>query len=362
MIANNAATLGLEFRIERAFAPNGNGVSELHPFVQMSNDGNATLNIQYQTTQYFKVVDPQTYSFKLYARQIISPNHEGTNPAPSPSVINRAGLDLIIKKINGEVVLSKTIYSETVNTPIKWDNENTETKSVFLPCGDYILETKPLAHAFVPSFNPPVTPPAFWNFVSNVSYTCSPGLLSYEPGCMHKKPIPATEQMLNPDFSLVAGKKMLFSAWIKEVCSTPCDKTDFNKSDIQIWCGGVNVGNGTVKRTGAIIEGWQKIEGSFEIPANTSATAAEIRFINTNTEPMYVDDIRIHPYNANMKSYVYDPVNLRLVAQQDANNYSSFYEYDDEGTLIRTKVETKTGIKTLTETRSAKQKSISIIQ
>ncbi len=38
-----------------------------------------------------------------------------------------------------------------------------------------------------------------------------------------------------------------------------------------------------------------------------------------------------------MKSYVYDPINLRLVAELDANNYATFYEYDAEGGLIRTK-------------------------
>ena len=77
---------------------------------------------------------------------------------------------------------------------------------------------------------------------------------------------------------------------------------------------------------------------------------------------MYVDDIRIHPFNANIKSYVYDPVNLRLTSELDANNFASFYEYDDEGTLIRTKAETKEGIKTITETRSAKQKNITTFQ
>ena len=63
-----------------------------------------------------------------------------------------------------------------------------------------------------------------------------------------------------------------------------------------------------------------------------------------------------------MKTYVYDPVNLRLVSQLDENNYASFYEYDDEGTLIRTKAETKQGIKTITETRSAKQSVINTLQ
>jgi len=59
-----------------------------------------------------------------------------------------------------------------------------------------------------------------------------------------------------------------------------------------------------------------------------------------------------------MKSYVYDPVSLRLSAELDANNYTTFYEYDEEGTLIRTKIETREGIKTVSETRSALQKII----
>ena len=63
-----------------------------------------------------------------------------------------------------------------------------------------------------------------------------------------------------------------------------------------------------------------------------------------------------------MKTYVYDPVNLRLVAELDENNYARFYEYDPEGTLIRTKAETRKGIKTINETRSAKQKTIDTVQ
>ncbi len=76
----------------------------------------------------------------------------------------------------------------------------------------------------------------------------------------------------------------------------------------------------------------------------------------------YYDDIRVHPYNANMKSYVYDPVTLRLAAELDGNNYATFYEYDAEGGLIRTKAETNEGIKTIQETRSYKQKNVTTLQ
>jgi hypothetical protein len=68
------------------------------------------------------------------------------------------------------------------------------------------------------------------------------------------------------------------------------------------------------------------------------------------------DDVRIHPFNANMKSFVYNPVNLRLMAELDENNYATFYEYDDEGTLTRVKKETEQGVKTIKETRSALEK------
>ena len=73
----------------------------------------------------------------------------------------------------------------------------------------------------------------------------------------------------------------------------------------------------------------------------------------TGSTAVYFDDLRIHPFNANMKSFVYNPVNLRLMAELDENNYSTFYEYDDDGTLIRVKKETERGVKTIKETRSA---------
>ena len=78
--------------------------------------------------------------------------------------------------------------------------------------------------------------------------------------------------------------------------------------------------------------------------------------------PMFIDDIRIHPFNANMKSYVFDSRTLRLSAELDENNYSSIYEYDEEGQLVRVKKETIQGIKTIKETRSAKQKIITDLQ
>ena len=181
--------------------------------------------------------------------------------------------------------------------------------------------------------------------------------------CNFTKPLPGKDSLANPLYSIPSAKKMLLSAWVKEACpnaeNNPCQITTYLNTQIQLlYNGGGSPGPFTP--TGPIIDGWQRIETVFEVPPGN--TNVIIKLVNSGANAAYFDDIRIHPFNANMTSYVYDPVNMRLTSQLDANNYASFYEYDEEGTLIRTKVETKEGIKTISENRQAKQKSISTIQ
>lgn len=185
--------------------------------------------------------------------------------------------------------------------------------------------------------------------------------LNTSSGCIYTKPIAATDSVLNPVFSVTPNKKMLFSAWVKEDCGNaatgvPCREYTYTHNQVQLQFPGYTGSNVVLNPTGPIIDGWQRYEGKFTPP--TGATTMTVNFVNSGIQPIYFDDIRIHPFNANMKSYVYDPVNLRLSAELDANNYTTFYEYDEEGTLIRTKVETREGIKTVSETRSALQKII----
>jgi len=166
--------------------------------------------------------------------------------------------------------------------------------------------------------------------------------------------------MLNPSFNLTANTKMLFSAWVKESCgdaTTPCRDTSYSHNKVVFTAAG---NTNTFYPSGPIVDGWQRYEGYLTITSLDSNMV--VSFVNTSNNPVYFDDIRMHPFNADMKSYVYDPVSLRLVAELDANNYATFYEYDEEGTLVRTKAETREGIKTIKETRSAKQKMISSVQ
>jgi hypothetical protein len=211
-------------------------------------------------------------------------------------------------------------------------------------------------------------PVAVLNSVNNsYSWTCTNASLtlykdlSTMSGCPSTKPIGASEAMLNAVFTVPASKSMLVSAWVRENCGDPatgipCKESTYTNSQVQLLFPGYSAANVTLFPTGPIIDGWQRIEGTFTAPAG--ATTMSLNLVNNTVSAIYFDDVRIHPFNANMKSYVYDPVNLRLIAELDANNYATFYEYDEEGTLIRTKAETREGIKTITETRSALQKVV----
>lgn len=99
-----------------------------------------------------------------------------------------------------------------------------------------------------------------------------------------------------------------------------------------------------------VVEGWKRFEVVF---TNPSIGNFSLQLGGSN---IYVDDIRIHPYAAQLKSFAYDASSLRLMAEMDENNFATFYEYDDEGTLIRVKKETEKGISTIRETRSSIRK------
>lgn len=101
--------------------------------------------------------------------------------------------------------------------------------------------------------------------------------------------------------------------------------------------------------SGPIINGWQKVYGIFEV--NNSAHGMKVILNNTSGYDSYFDDLRIHPVQGSMKSFVYDNSTYRLVSELDENNFASFYEYDREGNLIRVKKETERGVMTIQESR-----------
>ncbi|MEM7655869.1 MAG: hypothetical protein AAF399_07050 [Bacteroidota bacterium] len=107
-------------------------------------------------------------------------------------------------------------------------------------------------------------------------------------------------------------------------------------------------------RQSLVIEGWQRIEAIAQIPDGAiegNEFTIAIKGKDGIPDPNYIDDLRIHPFHSSMKTYVYDPANLRLLAVGDENNFMTFYQYDHKGQLVAVKVETEDGIKTLQEAR-----------
>jgi len=152
---------------------------------------------------------------------------------------------------------------------------------------------------------------------------------------------------LIPEFSPTPGKYIL-SAWVKVDTSCNCKSYWGNLITITM------VGSGTVynlKPFGPVIEGWQRIQQEFTI--GSSDTGIKVKLSSNPHNATFFDDIRIFPSQGNMKSFVYDERTLRLMATLDENNYATFYEYDEEGNLIRIKKETERGIVSVQEDRNS---------
>ncbi|PCJ64665.1 MAG: hypothetical protein COA58_13080 [Bacteroidetes bacterium] len=143
-------------------------------------------------------------------------------------------------------------------------------------------------------------------------------------------------------------------AWVKEV-NASTTQVDYTEPYVRVnfySSVGVLVPGTSLdfNSQGLIIESWQRIHEEFTIPP--TANFIEI-VLGTNGVHALFDDIRIYPVDGSMQSYVYDPVSLKLVATLDENNYATFYQYDLEGNLVRTKKETERGVITIQESRQS---------
>ena len=130
------------------------------------------------------------------------------------------------------------------------------------------------------------------------------------------------------------------------------DYKDYSNLKLHVKFTDVNgnpAGTTTINASGSHIEGWQRYYGKFTVPSNAVSMKVEIQ--NLGTPAAYFDDLRIHPYEAMMESYVYDPITYKLVATLDADNYSTQFGYDAQGTTTNVKQETAKGLHTVSESR-----------
>ncbi|MCD6068928.1 MAG: hypothetical protein K0S33_3754 [Bacteroidetes bacterium] len=159
-----------------------------------------------------------------------------------------------------------------------------------------------------------------------------------------------------PSFEPIPGKKYVFSAWVSETTTTK-SSFDLPQAVITYSLSGTGTAQlGPFKAKGQVIDGWQRIDEVFMLPPGATAVNVILENSAVSGEDVFFDDVRIHPFDASFKSFVYDPVTLRFVAELDNNNYATFYEYDDEGKLTRVKKETEKHVMTVKESRSSSPK------
>jgi hypothetical protein len=153
-------------------------------------------------------------------------------------------------------------------------------------------------------------------------------------------------------FSPIPGKKYLLSAWVKEEDAL-LTKTSYSYPQIVISSPSVSFASSAFTPSGRIIDGWQRIEKEFILPSTATDIQIELK---CTTGDCFFDDIRVFPFDGSLKSYVYDPISMKLSAELDERNYATFYEYDEEGKLVRVKKETEKGIMTIKENRDKTKK------
>ncbi len=161
-----------------------------------------------------------------------------------------------------------------------------------------------------------------------------------------------SEDCIQNSFAPTVNETYIISAWVKD--DVP-NQVDSYTGHIEVYTTDPLVSAVTnFSPSGNIIDGWQRIVHQFEVPENPEIF--QIKLVSMDGGTSFFDDIRVFPLNGNMKSFVYDPVTQRLMAELDENNYATLYEYDSEGGLIRVKKETERGIYTIQETRSGTSK------
>jgi hypothetical protein len=194
----------------------------------------------------------------------------------------------------------------------------------------------------------------------------TPSNTAYNSACTYSLVYNDFNGQFAPLTSAVGGQKYIMSYWVKEKLITSPTSTStpvlsYLSSNIAVSMNSTGtptvLSASNVKRS-QLIDGWQRVEYTFVVPVCT--TNYDITVSLQNSSPSggptkcksYFDDVRIHPFTSNIKTFVYHPVNLRFVAELDANNFATFYEYNEEGSLIRTKKETEKGIMTLKENKN----------
>lgn len=182
---------------------------------------------------------------------------------------------------------------------------------------------------------------------------------------------PATENTvvngttILPTFGMMMDSVYLISAWVRTDEPYAINKLTYKAAnnvnpriEVEMLNAGNTINTFVLHPTGNVIEGWQSISGLITIPKLTSTQSSGVvfRFKNGPNYNAYFDDFRVQPFRSTMKTFVYDLKSTRLLATLDDRNYATFYEYNQEGMLLRVKRETEKGIMTVQESKTSIRK------
>jgi hypothetical protein len=82
-----------------------------------------------------------------------------------------------------------------------------------------------------------------------------------------------------------------------------------------------------------------------------SMILATINYTFQPGEEVYIDDFKFHPLDAEINCTVYDVKDYKVLTQFDNQHFGLFYQYNNEGQLVRKLIETERGMKTVQETQ-----------
>lgn len=164
-----------------------------------------------------------------------------------------------------------------------------------------------------------------------------------------------TARVLDTDL----GNGLMARLWVKNELVNRQPKVNWNTPtglEVQL-SNGTAVSTGVGKKIAQVGE-WVLLEYLFEPSILVTGANYNLQLRTTeldgNGNPLQVtvDDIRIQPLQAEMSTHVYDNKSFKLLATFGAEHFGAFYQYNEEGTLVRTLIETERGLKTIQESQS----------
>jgi hypothetical protein len=137
------------------------------------------------------------------------------------------------------------------------------------------------------------------------------------------------------------AKKVLVRLWVRQTYT----KDDGSSPPFAM--SGFGSGSATkIAQTGE----WSLYEQVCDVSSIDTGTVIDLKLKSLlSDDPVWADDIRAQPFDAEMTCYAYDSATLRLVTQFDDQHFGVFYQYNGEGKLVRTLRETERGIMTVEE-------------